>query len=104
MAQFSAYQNTSPASKKAFPFLVDIQSNLLDDLRTTVVIPLTPLAAVDKPISRLCPIVEIDTKKYVVVTQQLAGIERKVLGKRVADLSEYRSDFIAAIDFVISGI
>ncbi|CBL46698.1 CcdB-like toxin protein [gamma proteobacterium HdN1] len=104
MVQFSVYQNTNPSSKKAFPFLVDIQSNLLDDLRTTVVIPLAPLSTVDKPISRLCPILEIDTKKYVAVTQQLAGIDRKLLGKRVADLSEYRSDFIAALDFVISGI
>ncbi len=104
MAQLSVYQNTNPATKKAFPFLVDIQSNLLDDLRTTVVIPLAPFSSTDKPISRLCPVVEIDTKKFVVMTQQLAGIERKILGKRVADLSEYRSDFIAALDFVISGI
>lgn len=104
MAQFSVYQNTNASTKKTFPFLLDIQSDLLNDLRTTVVIPLSPLSSSEKPISRLCPIVEIDAKKYVAMSQQLAGVERKILGKPVADLLAYRSDIIAALDFLISGI
>lgn len=35
MAQFVAYENPNKATKNAYPYLLDIQSNLLDDLRTT---------------------------------------------------------------------
>lgn len=40
MAQFIAYENKNRATKKIYPYLLDIQSNLLDELRTAVVIPL----------------------------------------------------------------
>lgn len=41
MGQFWAYTNPNPATRDSYPFLLEIQSNLLRDLRTTVVIPLT---------------------------------------------------------------
>jgi len=47
-AQFIAYENANPATKKTYPYLLDIQSNLLDELRTTVVIPLCPAALAGK--------------------------------------------------------
>jgi toxin CcdB len=49
MAQFTVYQNNNPLSKKSIPLLLDIQSNLLESLQTTVVIPLVKLEAnIDK--------------------------------------------------------
>ena len=54
MAQFVAYQNPNPASREQFPYLLDIQSNLL--------------------------------------------------GLEFCDLTHYRSEIIAAVDFVLSGI
>jgi toxin CcdB len=105
MAQFIAYRNKNPDTNKTYPFVVDIQSNVLDDLQSTVVIPISPLSVVgETPISKLCPIVAIQNEKYVAVTSQLAGIDRKIVGPQVADLSEYRADFIAAINVVISGL
>lgn len=105
MAQFSAYENPNPATRKTYPYLLDIQSNLLDELRTTVVIPLCPKSRGDQAtITRLCPILEIDGTEYVALTQQIAGIDRKALGKERCDLSHYRLEIIAALDFVISGI
>jgi len=32
MAQFTVYRNKNPRSKATFPLLVDVQSDLLDDL------------------------------------------------------------------------
>lgn len=105
MAQFTAYENPNPATQKAYPYLLEIQANLLDELRTTVVIPLMPLSLAGKtPIAKLCPVVEIAGKSYVALTQQIAGIERKRLGKLVDDLSHYRADIVAAMDFLISGV
>jgi toxin CcdB len=41
---------------------------------------------------------------HVAFTQRLAGVERKTLGKAVCNLAGCRSDIIAAMDFIISGI
>lgn len=105
MGQFKAYENPNKASSKTYPYLLDIQSNLLDDLRTTVVIPLSPTSLSGKAaITKLCPILEIEGKAFIALTQQIAGIDRKSLGKEVCDLSHYRSEIISALDFIISGI
>jgi toxin CcdB len=105
MPQFSLYKNANKETQKTYPYLLDIQSNLLDDLRTTVVIPLMPQRlAGDHTISELNPLIKIRSENFTVMTQNLAGIDRNVLGAYVGDLSQYRSEIIAAIDFVLSGI
>jgi toxin CcdB len=105
MAQFWVYKNTNRATQQRIPYLLDIQSSLLDDLQTTVVIPLHPKALIGKAaITRLCPEVEIEGEKFVILTPQIAGVDRRVLGQKICDLSVYRSDIIAAVDFIISGI
>lgn len=105
MAQFWIYKNTNRATQQRIPYLWDIQSSLLDDLQTTVVIPLQPKALIGKAaITRLCPEVEIEGEKFVALTSQIAGVDRRVLGQKVCDLSAYRSEIIAAVDFMISGI
>ena len=105
MAQFTVYENPNRTSKKIYPYLLDIQPNLLDELRTTVVIPLCPIALADNAaITKLCPVFEIDNKRYIAFTQQIAGVDRKAIGKEVCDLSHYRTEIVAALDFIISGI
>lgn len=105
MAQFIVYENSNRATKKTYPYLLDIQSNLLDELRTTIVIPLCPAKQVNNiVITKLCPVMQINNDNYIALTQQMSGIDRKALGKEVCDLSHYRSEIIAALDFIVSGI
>ena len=105
MGQFSVFKNKNPRSKAAFPFLVDVQSNLLDDLRTRVVIPLAKAPTLTKkPISTLSPLVEVQGQKYLLLTPQLAGISRSDLGAEVTNISEHRDVVIAALDCLITGI
>ncbi|MDO8909412.1 MAG: CcdB family protein [Pseudohongiella sp.] len=105
MGQFCAYKNPNPATCVQYPYLLDIQSDLLSELRTTVVIPLTPskLAA---PISltRPNPTIAIDDNSFTIMTQEIAGIDRNQLGAQMYNLSSYRSETITALDFVLSGI
>lgn len=105
MSQFTIYENKNTKTRKAFPYLIDIQSDLLEELQTTVAIPLCKVSQLKgKIIAKLCPLVEIRGEKFVAISQQLAGIDRSQLGKEITNLSEYRSQFIAAIDFMILGI
>ncbi|MDH7944988.1 CcdB family protein [Pseudohongiella sp. SYSU M77423] len=105
MAQFVAYQNPNPNSCEQFPYLLDIQSNLLDDLRTTIVVPLSPSESVANiTISKLNPVLDINGNRFTAMVQDMAGIDRKQLGREFCDLALYRSEIIAAVDFVLSGI
>jgi toxin CcdB len=36
MGQFYAYKNANPATRDHYPYLLDIQSDLLNELQTTV--------------------------------------------------------------------
>jgi len=105
MGQFCAYKNPNPATRVQYPYLLDIQSDLLSELRTTVVVPLTPSKlAAPMSLTRLNPTIDIDGKSFTVMTQEIAGIDRNQLGAQADNLSSYRSEIIAAFDFVLSGI
>ncbi|WP_280547391.1 MULTISPECIES: CcdB family protein [unclassified Halomonas] len=105
MAQFCVYANCNPASRKRYPYLLDIQSDLLSELPTTVVVPLCPAGQAESiQISHLNPSLAIDDNVYIAMTQELAGIERHRLGKEVHDLGQFREPILAALDFMISGI
>lgn len=105
MPQFHLYKNANKASQKNYPYLLDIQSDLLSDIRTTVVIPLMPKRlAGSHTISRLNPVIRVKSETFTVMTQSLAGIDRNALGEVVGDLAHYRAEIFAAIDFVLSGI
>ncbi len=105
MSQFYVYKNPNPATRAQYPYLLDIQSDLLSELRTTLVIPVTPSKlAAPMSLTRLNPTIIIDGKHFTIMTQEIAGVDRNQLGAQAYDLSSYRSDIIAALDFVLSGI
>ena len=41
MAQFDVYRNPSSKTNKAYPFLVDVQNSVIDQLATRLIVPLT---------------------------------------------------------------
>lgn len=88
-----------------YPRLLDILSDLLDGLRTTVVVPLCPesLAALTA-MTRLTPALEPEGARFVASIPQLAGIGRKRLGRSVADLAGWHAEIVAALDMLISGV
>lgn len=105
MPQFSVHKNTNADTKSAVPFLLDVQSDLISELGTRVVVPLyTAIAMKGKALKTLTPVFDIDGEQYVMVTPQLAGIAKKNLGVSVTDLSAHRNEIIAALDFLITGV
>jgi toxin CcdB len=105
MPRFTLHKNKSPDTKARIPYLIDVQSNLLGDLETRVVIPVCSSGALKgKVLITLTPTFELEGGTYVMLTPQLAGISKKELGQEVASLSAYRATIIAALDFLITGI
>ena len=103
--QFDVFENHNATSKKRFPFLLDVQARLLDDLETRVVVPLAAKELfAGKILTRLMPIVEIRGKEHVAVTPQMSGIAKRELGDCVANLAPARPEIIAALDFLFTGV
>ena len=104
MSQFAVYRNPNQATNERFPLLLDVQSDLLDELDTRLVAPLTPRASLlAAPLTRLMPVLQVEGADYVMMTPQVAGIPRRQLGEYVADLSTRRDDIRMALDFLTTG-
>lgn len=105
MAQFSVYRNQNAATREQFPYLLNVQNDLLDALQTCVVVPLAAATKVGYHVmSRLTPMVTVQAKQYLMMTPQLAGIAKRELGEEIESLADARHDIIAAIDFLLSGV
>ncbi len=99
MAQFDVHRNPSGNG-----FLLDIQADLLDELKTRVVVPLIALSHLPKPAKRLNPVFSVARRRYVMATQFMAAIPAGELGKPVGTLAVHRDEIIAAIDVLLSGV
>ncbi len=105
MSQFTLYKNLNKTTATAYPYFVDVQNELLSTLNTRLVIPLTPVEVLDqKAPSHLCPTIQIAQGDFVMLTQQMASVPTNILTEPVADLGNFRTEIIAAIDFLITGI
>jgi toxin CcdB len=102
MAQFDVHRFAPRGA--GFTLVVDVQNMLLDGLATRVVAPLYPLKTKDRPIHRLNPLVHIDGKPYYLAVQEMTALRTKTLGPKVTSLEEQRSEIIAAIDFLTTGV
>jgi toxin CcdB len=104
MAQFDVYENPNPSSRKSIPYLLDVQTDLLDTLATRVVVPLVASAAMPTPGRHLNPAFNIGKSVCLMSTAEIAGVSTKVLGKKVCSIKESRNEIVAALDFLITGI
>jgi len=104
MAQYSIYQNKNENTKKIYPYLIDVQTSLLDSLETKLVIPLSLKKNFEnKLIKNLNVIIEINGKEYIILTQQLAAIPKQFIGELVLNSSGKRQEILSSIDFLITG-
>lgn len=104
MPQFSVHRNKNPKTRSTFPYLVDVQSDLLSDIGTRVVVPLTKNpASTKKPIKNLMPIVRVDGQEFVMMVPHLAGVATTDLGVPVASVVQHRGEVVSALDFLITG-
>lgn len=84
-------------------YLLNVQTDLLGDLNTRVVVPLLPKSKAPKPATRLNPVFEVDGKHMVMVTQFLAAVPVGVLKSQVANLNDEFEQITIAIDMLMQG-
>lgn len=104
MRQFVAYRNRSP-SKKFYPLLLNIQSDLIAASETRLAVPLYPIGKTAGPtIDRAAPVVDVDGARHVLMMPLVAGVNVSQFGNEVVDLSHARSTILDALDFLTHGI
>lgn len=104
MAQFDVYRNPNPNGRTAAPYVVALQSDLLDLLPSRWVAPLKPSKNIARRVEGLMPEVELDGKKFTIFMYESGAVPVQSLGKTVASLEDYRFELIRAVDILIGGI
>jgi len=104
MAQFDVYRNPSEATLKDIPFVVVVQSDLLDTLATRMTIPLCTLEFAAQVPEKLCPRVSVNDQKLRALAHYAGALPTRSLRQKVANLTADASALVAALDVVISGI
>lgn len=105
MAQFDVYRNPSQRQRDAMPYMVNVQSDLLDGLPTRLMMPLVKPSLVPASVPRnLCPTVDFGGERFHLLAQQAAPFLARDLGKPLGSINSRASDIVAALDAVISGV
>lgn len=104
MARFDVYAN--PGSHAATtPYLLDVQSDLLNGLDSRMVIPMRSLKHFPKVklSTQLTPVFTIDGESYLLETPKMGAVPLRVLKSRVTSLAPAQDQITAAMDLLFQG-
>jgi len=105
MSQFTVYENKDKATKKTYPYFLNVQNDLLDELNSRVVIPFsTPGSMKYRDAKKLCPIIKVKGIDFVLLTHQITTVPESYLSSKVDEVDAFRTEIISAIDFLFTGI
>ena len=104
MARFDVYANPGRHADST-PYLLDVQSDLLDGLESCIVIPLRrrdrfPAVALA---DRLSPTLSIAGAEFILETPKMGAVPRRALGAPLLSLAEEQERVTAAMDFLFRG-
>lgn len=104
MAQYDVYTNPSRSAADGIPYVVVIQSDLLDALATRLTMPLAVFDAATRIPTALCPVVTVKGQRLHALAHYAAPLPAKLLRRRVDNVAAQASALISAMDTVLSGI
>ena len=104
MAQFDVYVNPIPAARRAYPFVVAMQSEIANYGSEQIVAPLVPRASMPKIAGHLTPTVAVNGSDHVVLVPRLTAMRARDVGQCVGSAASARRDLLAAIDYLFFGI
>lgn len=103
MAQFDIHAVPSADADYA-PYLVELQSDLVAGLDSTIVAPLVRRADAGPILHHLNPVIRFGDEELVLRVGELVSLPRNMLGRKVGSAHADRDALMAAIDVVFFGI
>lgn len=104
MAQFDIHARPGRHPDDPVEYLLDLQTELLDTLQTRLAAPLVRRETVNAPLAPLNPVIAVNGKPYLLLTQLCAAVPQRALGAKVGTAQAQRSEIVKALDFLVSGI
>ena len=104
MAQYDVFPNPSTSGAEGIPFVVVIQSELLDALTTRLTVPLAVLDVAAKAPPVLCPVISVKGQRLHALAHYAAPLPAKLLRRPVDNVAAQASALVAALDAVVSGL
>lgn len=105
MAQFDVYENPSKATRKAYPYILELQNNIVSEITTRIVVPLADYSVMrSEEFKGLTPKVTYEGRELLVLMPQITSVSSKALNNPVGTLSHLRDEIISALDFAVTGI
>jgi toxin CcdB len=102
--QFDVFANPIPASKRVYPLVVCMQSDLFASGSDRVVAPLALRRNVPGATTQLSPSINVGDAEYLVLVSTLMTVPAQMLSRRVANLASHREDLLGAIDLHFYGV
>jgi len=105
MPQWDVYLNPVTRAREQIPYLVVLQSDLLDALPTRLVVPLSRSQVVSAGLpQRLAPNFEVAGERLVLKPHEAGTLPARALGAAVASLRSEAHRIVDALDAVVSGV
>ena len=104
MAQYDVFANPSSSAATGIPYVVVIQSDLLDALATRLTMPLAVLDYMGKVPTALCPVVLVKGQRLHALAHYAAPLPTKLLRRPVDNVAGQAAALVSALDTVLSGI
>ena len=104
MAQFDVFPNPSRSASDGIPYVVVVQSDLLDSLPTRLVMPLAEQDPAIRAPAALCPVIKINGQRFRALSHFTAPLPASVLKHPVDNIVAQGSALVSAIDAALSGV
>jgi toxin CcdB len=102
--QFDVFPNPVAASRRAYPLVVCMQSDLFALASDRVVAPLALRRDLPGAMTRISPPAQVDQDEYLVLVSTLVTVPAPMLSRRVANLASHREELLGAIDLLFYGV
>jgi toxin CcdB len=104
MAQFDVFVNPFASVRRAYPFVVAMQSDLTVNGAEQLVAPIASNDYEQSSIRRVMPVVSLQGNDRVVLVPRLTVIRSRDLIEKVGSIAAARTELLAAIDYLFFGV
>ena len=104
MAQYDVFTNPSGNATDGIPYVVVVQSDLLDGLATRLTMQLAVLDIAKKVPTALCPVILVKGQRLHALAHYAAPLPAKALKQPVENVASQASALVSALDAVLSDL
>lgn len=101
--QFDVHLAAYGNDKRGRAFLVNLQSDHLDRLRTVVATPMWPVAST-RPSSPVSIRISVEGRHYWLAINEMAFVRVSALGRVVGNIADERDRIVQALDLLFAGV